>query len=86
MGRREDRDSLQSTWVVLEARERGRPFSRKDIEDAQSRADACVPPQADHRTDQPVALSSSRRVFLPALVRVASYQPTKEAAQVPMTK
>jgi hypothetical protein len=37
MGWREDREFLQSTWMVLEPRTPGTPFRRKDIEDSAER-------------------------------------------------
>lgn len=37
MGRRELRDSVKSTWYVYEARQRGTPFSRAELDEADSR-------------------------------------------------
>ncbi len=37
MGRREDREALQSTWTTLEPRVPGTPFTKKDIEDNEER-------------------------------------------------
>ncbi len=34
MGRREDRDWLESSWTVLEPRVPGTPFTKKDIDDS----------------------------------------------------
>ncbi len=38
MGRREDRELLESSWTVLEPRVPGTPFTKKDIEDSAERA------------------------------------------------
>ncbi len=48
MGRREDREALQSTWTVLEPRVPGTPFRKKDIEDAAEREmHSSAPPKPD---------------------------------------
>jgi hypothetical protein len=86
MGRREQRDELQSTWTVLEPVVSGTPFWRKDIEDAAARNEA---DRARERggvlvTDRIAAEPTlSRRTYLPALARAAQHTPT-EAVQVPM--
>jgi hypothetical protein len=43
MGRREDRDAIQSRWLVHEPRVPGVPFTKKDIADAQTRFAASEP-------------------------------------------
>lgn len=40
MGRRELRAELQASWSTLEPREPGKPFTKKDIADAEERASA----------------------------------------------
>ncbi len=43
MGRREDRELLESSWTVLEPRMPGTPFTKKDIEDsAEPRAKTAI--------------------------------------------
>lgn len=68
MGRREDRAALQASGIVLEPRVPGVPFSRKDLEDAETRASA--PPASGAIVDV-AGWSPSRRTYLPALAKVA---------------
>ncbi len=55
MGRREDREALQSTWTVLEPRVPGTPFTKKDIEDVAERER--LPPPV------PVTITDARRAM-----------------------
>ena len=89
MGRREQRAELRSTWMVLETREPGVPFRRKDIVDADARLDAeraaarnvvvvdkllAVAP--DLGRSVPIDVTTSRRTYLTALAAVARTQST----------
>lgn len=88
MGRREQRAEMQRTWSVYEPRKTGTPFSRKDVEDAETRASAeaaatavgASPPGAEAETHG--GYSVSRNVYLPALARVA----VEERRKSPMPK
>lgn len=76
-GRREQRAEMRRTWQVYVPTVGGRPMSRKDVEDAETRASAEAGAAAAVR-DIPLAeserdsgLSVSRNVHLPSLIRVA---------------
>lgn len=81
MGRREQAAEMRSTWMVYEPKVTRTPMTRKDLYDAEERA------QADAQLGNPLMQTCledyplSPRVYPLALAKVA-----KEASQVPMRK
>lgn len=73
MGRREQAAEMRSTWMVLEPREAGRPFRRKDLDDADARlvAERAAARNAVAQPEAEFVPAVSVRTYLPALARVA---------------